>query len=114
VEALLGEAPRRSIEYLLAAAFQVFLADLGHATSAPELLPAPWGSIGQWLPPGAGATLLRAVEYFGGARSGQPWAVLAAWACGGLVLVVLSRHRRAARPGPVTAVPPQEHSPVGS
>ena len=60
------------------------------ATSAPELLPRPWGTIGQWLPPGAGATLLRAVEYFHGARAGEPWAVLAAWAGGGIVLIMVS------------------------
>ena len=60
------------------------------ATSAPELLPRPWGTIGQWLPPGAGATLLRAVEYFNGARAGQPWAVLAAWAGGGIALIMVS------------------------
>ena len=60
------------------------------ATSAPELLPRPWGTIGQWLPPGAGATLLRAVEYFHGARAGEPWAVLAAWAGGGIALIMVS------------------------
>ncbi len=60
------------------------------ATSAPELLPRPWGTIGQWLPPGAGATLLRAIEYFHGARAGEPWAVLAAWAGGGIVLIMVS------------------------
>jgi hypothetical protein len=84
------------------------------ATSAPELLPAPWGTIGQWLPPGAGATLLRAVEYFGGARAGQPWAVLAAWAGGGLALVALSKHRRTARSGPAATAPAQERSPAVS
>ncbi|MGD0705466.1 MAG: hypothetical protein ABSA02_36985 [Trebonia sp.] len=60
------------------------------ATSAPELLPRPWGAIGQWLPPGAGATLLRAVEYFNGARDGEPWAVLGAWAGGGIALIMFS------------------------
>jgi hypothetical protein len=60
------------------------------ATSAPELLPRPWGTIGQWLPPGAGATLLRAVEYFHGARAGGPWGVLAAWAGGGIALIMVS------------------------
>jgi hypothetical protein len=63
------------------------------ATSAPELLPSPWGAIGQWLPPGAGATLLRAADYFNGARAGQPWAVLAAWAGAGIALVALSAAR---------------------
>jgi hypothetical protein len=35
--------------------------------SAPELLPKPWGTIGQLLPPGAGASALRSVAYFAGA-----------------------------------------------
>ncbi len=64
------------------------------ATSAPEMLPRPWGEIGQWLPPGAGATLLRSVSYFGGARSGGSWTVLAIWAAAGLSLVVVSAARR--------------------
>src|SRR6266511_2383115 len=34
---------------------------LSGVTSAPELLPQPWGAVGQLLPPGAGGTLLRAV-----------------------------------------------------
>jgi len=62
----------------------------------------------QWLPPGAGSTLLRAVEYFGNSRAGEPWAVLAAWAGGGLALVALSaarQHRAAGKPVPAT-VPP--------
>jgi hypothetical protein len=77
------------------------------ATSAPELLPSPWGQIGQWLPPGAGATLLRAVGYFNGSRAGEPWAVLAAWAGAGLVLLALSAARRpgSASPGPGSASP---------
>ena len=40
----------------------------GIATS-PRLLPAPWGEFGQWLPTGAGGTLLRTVAYFPGPRS---------------------------------------------
>ena len=66
-------------------------------TAAPEMLPRPWGEIGQWLPPGAGSTLLRSVSYFGGARSGGAWAGLAIWAVAGLALVVVSAARR--RPG---------------
>ena len=37
----------------------------GIATS-PRLLPGPWGEFGQWLPTGAGGTLLRTVAYFPG------------------------------------------------
>ncbi|MEU2126651.1 hypothetical protein, partial [Nocardia niwae] len=36
------------------------------ATSAPELLPQPWGAIGQLLPPGAAASLLRSIAFFDG------------------------------------------------
>ncbi len=45
--------------------------------SAPELLPQPWGAIGQYLPPGAGATLLRSAAFFGGAGSAAAlWVLL--------------------------------------
>lgn len=57
------------------------------ATSAPELLPRPWGTIGQLLPPGAGATLVRSVAFFDGARAGGPLLVLLGWAAAGLVLL---------------------------
>ena len=63
------------------------------AASAPEMLPRPWGQIGQWLPPGAGSTLLRSVGYFGAARSAGLWATLAIWAAAGLALVALSAAR---------------------
>lgn len=43
----------------------------------------------------------RAVEYFHGARAGEPWAVLAAWAGGGIALIMVSaglaRHATSAR-----------------
>ncbi|MFC4051083.1 hypothetical protein ACFOY4_15435 [Actinomadura syzygii] len=62
---------------------------LSGATSAPELLPRPWGEIGQFLPPGAAVTLLRSVAFFDGAGAGRPLVVLAAWAVGGLVLLTV-------------------------
>jgi hypothetical protein len=62
--------------------------------SAPELLPEPWGAIGQLLPPGAGATLLRSTAFFDGAGGTVPAVVLASWAAAGLVLVALRRPRR--------------------
>ena len=42
---------------------------LSGLTSAPEMLPAPWGAIGQLLPPGATGTLLRNVALFDGAAT---------------------------------------------
>ncbi len=59
---------------------------LSAASSAPEMLPRPWGDIGQFAPPGAGATLLRSTSYFDGAAGGRPVAVLAAWLVVGLWL----------------------------
>ncbi|GAA5069888.1 hypothetical protein [Nocardia callitridis] len=57
------------------------------ATSAPEMLPAGWGALGQLLPPGAAASLLRAVAFFDGTGASGPLVVLSAWA--GLAVVLL-------------------------
>ncbi|MFD6289985.1 ABC transporter permease [Streptomyces sp. NPDC060205] len=72
------------------------------ASSAPEMLPAPAGVIGQWLPPGAGASLLRSVSFFDGAAAGAPALTLAGWAVLGLGAVVLgsAAKRRAVSPAP--------------
>ena len=69
------------------------------AGSAPELLPQPVGGIGQLLPPGAGANLLRSTGFFDGAAAGGHAAVLGAWALAGLGLVLITdlRHTRPAR-----------------
>ncbi|RMI47183.1 hypothetical protein EBO15_04475 [Actinomadura harenae] len=77
---------------------------LSAATSAPEMLPRPWGEIGQYLPPGAAATLIRATAFFDGARIATPLAVLGAWALGGLLLLSLGglRNRRRAMPTPTS------------
>jgi len=72
--------------------------------SAPELLPKPWGAIGQLLPPGAGATLLRSVAFFDGARSGGPLLVLACWAAAGLTLTLFGHFRDRAAIGQAPAV----------
>jgi hypothetical protein len=61
--------------------------------AAPELLPQPWGAIGQLLPPGAGATLLRSEAFFAGAGSAAPLWTLVAWAAVGLILVAVGRAR---------------------
>ncbi|MBV1851657.1 hypothetical protein [Catellatospora tritici] len=62
---------------------------LGAVGAAPELLPQPWGEVGQWLPIGAGATLLRSVAWFGGAGGTAALWVLVSWAVVGLALVGL-------------------------
>ncbi|WP_141577372.1 hypothetical protein [Actinomadura sp. WMMA1423] len=82
---------------------------LSAATSAPELLPQPWGTIGQYLPPGASATLLRSAAFFDGAGGAGPLAVLAAWACAGLALMALGGLRRRSRG---EAVPDREPVPA--
>jgi hypothetical protein len=57
--------------------------------AAPELLPKPWGAIGQLLPPGAGGTLLRDAAFFSGAGAAKPLLVLGTWAVLGLLLLAL-------------------------
>jgi hypothetical protein len=64
------------------------------AASAPELLPEPVGALGQWLPPGAGATLLRSVAYFDGRGAAAPLLTLSVWAALGLVAVLAGGRRR--------------------
>ncbi len=78
----------------VAAALMVFIGNpFSGAGSAPEMLPEPAGGIGQLLPPGAGASLLRSTGFFDGAAAGVPVAVLLAWALGGLALVALAAMR---------------------
>lgn len=64
---------------------------LAGIAAAPELLPQPWGEIGQWLPIGAGASLVRSAAYFDGAGAGPAIAVLSAYALGGLLLTLIGR-----------------------
>ncbi|HEU5130107.1 MAG TPA: hypothetical protein VFU12_19160 [Glycomyces sp.] len=78
---------------------------LSGLTSAPELLPAPLGEAGQYLTPGAGATLLRSVAFFEGHGAQAAAAVLAAWLAGGVVLFVVGAVRAKAR---ATAAPAPE------
>jgi hypothetical protein len=69
-------------------------------TSAPEMLPNGWSTLGQWLPPGATGTLLRSVAFFDGAGGTRALWVLVGWVVLGLALAVLGsrRMRRGARP----------------
>lgn len=62
----------------------------GIATS-PYLLPSPWGEFGQWLPTGAGGTLLRSIVYFPEASVWGPLLVLLSWAVIGAGMVIIGR-----------------------
>ena len=61
---------------------------------APEMLPSGWGTLGQYLPQGANATLLRSTAFFDGAGAGTAIAVLACWAVAGAILVAVAALRR--------------------
>jgi hypothetical protein len=70
---------------------------LSGLTSAPEMLPRGWGQLGQLLPQGAAATLLRSTAYFGGAGAGTAIIVLSCWLIVGLALVISVALRLPAR-----------------
>jgi hypothetical protein len=68
---------------------------LSGLSSAPEMLPAGWGQLGQFLPQGANATLLRSTAFFGGAGAAEAIAVLVCWAVVGSLIIVIAFQRRA-------------------
>jgi hypothetical protein len=80
---------------------------LSAVSSAPELLPQPWGAVGQWLPIGSGATLLRSIAYFDGNGGGTGALILGSYAVVGLALVAIGRRGLADHPEP--AVPGTPH-----
>ncbi|MFD7320318.1 ABC transporter permease [Streptomyces sp. NPDC059875] len=83
-------------------------------TSAPELLPAPVGALGQLLPPGAGGSALRSVAFFDGAGAGAPLLILGVWALVGLTALVLGGRRDRTAAAPATApAPGPAPTPVG-
>lgn len=59
---------------------------LSGMTSAPEMLPGGWSTLGQFLPPGAAGTALRSVSFFDGAGAARPLVVLGCWLVVGLLL----------------------------
>lgn len=67
---------------------------LSGLTSAPEMLPSGWGTVGQWLPQGATATLLRSTAFFDGAGATTAIAVLCCWVVAGTALIVLAAVRQ--------------------
>ncbi|MGD1224116.1 ABC transporter permease [Streptomyces krungchingensis] len=84
----------------LTAVLMVFVGNpFSGVTSAPEMLPKAVNTIGQWLPPGAGANLLRSTAYFDGNGSEGHITVLALWCVLGLTAVALGRRTRAVADG---------------
>ena len=74
-------------------------------SSAPEMLPGIWGTVGQLLPLGAFGHLLRSVSFFSGNGASQSLWVLLSWTVFGLALIVFGSRqsnqtltRRLARP----------------
>jgi len=86
---------------------------LSGIAAAPELLPQPWGEVGQWLPIGAGGTLLRSVAYFDGNGGSFAVTVLAAYGIGGLLLTLIGGRRLARRAEPVAEQASPELVPAG-
>ncbi|WP_267615650.1 hypothetical protein [Gordonia bronchialis] len=66
---------------------------LSGLASAPEMLPTPWGTIGQLLPPGATGSLLRDVAFFDGHGATHALIVLFCWLIGGMVLYTIGLRR---------------------
>lgn len=81
---------------------------LSGLSSAPEFLPSGWGALGQLLPPGASATLLRSNAFFDGAGSSASLLVLTSWLLLGLGLtgVAAARRRRTAADGATPRLAP--------
>jgi len=85
------------------------------ATSAPQLLPAAAGRIGQWLPAGAGGNLLRSTAYFHGSGAAGHLIVLIIWSVLGLAAIFAGQRfgsRFAA--GPARNRPQPTSPPAGS
>jgi hypothetical protein len=86
--ALIGEAGLG-----IAAALMVFIGNpFSGVTSAPQLLPNAVDHIGQWLPPGAGANLLRSTAYFQGNGAAGHLGVLVVWIVAGFAAIALGHH----------------------
>jgi ABC-2 family transporter protein len=101
-EALLGKAG-----ITLGSVTMMFVGNpFSAAAYGPEMLPQPVGELGQLLPPGAGANLLRSTGFFDGAAAGGHVAVLAAWALlgfGALAIAAVRVRRPIAAPAPAPA-----------
>lgn len=79
---------------LAAVTFMLLGNPLAGTSLPPEFYPQPWGAIGQLLPPGAGAQLIRSLSYFPDASTTRPWLVLCCWIIVGLLLLGLGTMRQ--------------------
>lgn len=84
---------------------------LSGLSTAPELLPSGWGTLGQLLPPGATGSLLRSVAYFDGAGGLRSGLVLCCWLAAGAALFAIGA-RRAARPVPAASATASASAPA--
>jgi hypothetical protein len=75
-------------------------------SSAPELLPGLWGSVGQLLPLGAFGHLLRSVAFFDGHGAAVPLWVLLFWVAFGTALTLLPSRQASAAPQAASASQP--------
>ncbi|MEE6282771.1 hypothetical protein [Georgenia sunbinii] len=93
---------------VLAAAFALLVVvpgiGLAGITSAPPLLPAGWGAVGQMLPGGALGSLVRSTAFFSGGGGLAPALVLLAWVVAGLALVAVAHLTRRSAGTPTTVV----------
>jgi hypothetical protein len=77
----------------LGAAVMVFIGNpFSGVTSAAPLLPSAVAHIGQWLPPGAGAELLRSTAYFHGHGGAGHLTVLVLWTLFGVAAIFVGHH----------------------
>lgn len=77
----------------ISSALMIFVGNaFSGATSAPQLLPTAADRIGQWLPPGAGASLLRSTAYFDGHGAASHLGVLIGWSVLGLAAIFIGHH----------------------
>lgn len=77
----------------------LFANPISGAALPAQFLPGIWGTVGQWFPPGAAATLVRELSYFPNADMTFSWLVLGGWFIGGILLALvgyLREQRRAA------------------
>lgn len=89
------------------AAFTMLIANpISAATLPVEFIAAPWGAIGQHLPPGAAAALIRNLSYFPAADVSGSWTLLIVWTLAGLALTLLDLPGRRLRAGVSRAAHP--------
>ncbi|UUU32346.1 hypothetical protein JIX56_21935 [Streptomyces sp. CA-210063] len=92
---LLGlESLRGMAGFGLGAAVIMLLGNpLSGLAGGPHWLPDGWATLGQFLPPGASGSLLRANAFFDGTGAGSPALTLGCWVLLGLALILIADRR---------------------